>query len=159
MTTKVYKFLGIDTAMHLLRPGAKWEISNNVFTRWDDPRPCPSIEEVYWSTISEIVLLPFTCASTPDMATVVITGRDISLSFTGGTDIEAQATSAVLTKTNLRETYQTLDGEAYKTTNIEAINACTTLDQLKKLYTSLSKDEQGHPDVIKAKDNKKGGLV
>jgi len=53
------------------------------------------------------------------MATVVITGRDISLSFTGGTDIEAQATSAVLTKTNLRETYQTLDGEAYKTTNIE----------------------------------------
>jgi preprotein translocase subunit SecF len=53
------------------------------------------------------------------MATVVITGRDISLSFTGGTDIEAQATSAVLTKTNVRETYQTLDGEAYKTTNVE----------------------------------------
>ena len=48
MTTKVFRFLGIDTAMHLLRPGAKWEISNNVFTRWDDPRPCPSIEEVYW---------------------------------------------------------------------------------------------------------------
>jgi len=23
MTTKVYKFLGLDTAMHLLRPGAK----------------------------------------------------------------------------------------------------------------------------------------
>ena len=47
MTTKVFRFLGIDTAMHLLRPGAKWEISNNQFTRWDDPRPCPSIEEVY----------------------------------------------------------------------------------------------------------------
>ena len=30
------------------RPDAKWEISNNVFTRWEDPRPCPSIEEVYW---------------------------------------------------------------------------------------------------------------
>ena len=44
---KPYKFLGIDTAMHLLRPGAKWEILNNEFTRWDDPRPCPSIEEVY----------------------------------------------------------------------------------------------------------------
>ena len=54
------------------------------------------------------------------MATTVITGRDISLSFTGGTDIEAQATSAILTKTNVRETYQTLDGEAYKTTNVEA---------------------------------------
>ena len=54
------------------------------------------------------------------MATTVITGRDISLSFTGGTDIEAQATSAVLTKTGVRETYQTLDGEAYKTVNVEA---------------------------------------
>jgi len=54
------------------------------------------------------------------MATTVITGRDISLSFTGGTDIEAQATSAVLTKVLDRQTYQTLDGEAYKTTNVTA---------------------------------------
>ena len=54
------------------------------------------------------------------MATYVITGRDITLSFSGGTDIEAQATSAVLTKTNDRQVYQTLDGEAYKTTNVEA---------------------------------------
>jgi hypothetical protein len=53
------------------------------------------------------------------MATTVITGRDVSLSFTGGTDIDAQATSAVLTKTNVREVYQTLDGEEVKTTNIE----------------------------------------
>jgi len=52
------------------------------------------------------------------MATTVITGRDISLSFTGGTDIEAQATNAILTKVNERQVYQTLDGEAYKTTNI-----------------------------------------
>jgi hypothetical protein len=61
------------------------------------------------------------------MATTVITGRDISLSFTGGTDIEAQALSAVLTKTNLRQTYQTLDGEAYKTTNVEATFALSML--------------------------------
>lgn len=61
------------------------------------------------------------------MATTVITGRDISLSFTGGTDIEAQATSAVLTKTNNRETFQTLDGEAYKTTNVEATFALEML--------------------------------
>jgi len=47
MKDKIYRLVGIDTAMHLLRPGAKWEISNNIFTRWDDPRPCPSIEEVY----------------------------------------------------------------------------------------------------------------
>jgi hypothetical protein len=52
------------------------------------------------------------------MATVVITGRDVGLSFSGGTDIQAQATNAVLTKVNERQTYQTLDGEAYKTTNI-----------------------------------------
>jgi hypothetical protein len=61
------------------------------------------------------------------MATTVITGRDISLSFTGGTDIEAQALSAVLTKTNVRETYQTLDGEAYKTVNTEATFALSML--------------------------------
>jgi hypothetical protein len=48
MDTKIYRFYGIDVAMQMLRPGAKWEISNGVFTRWEDPRPCPSIEEVYW---------------------------------------------------------------------------------------------------------------
>jgi hypothetical protein len=48
METKIYRLFGIDAAMQLLRPNAKWEISNGVFTRWDDPRPCPSIEEVYW---------------------------------------------------------------------------------------------------------------
>ena len=48
METKLYRMYGIDVAMQLLRPGAKWEISNNMFTRWEDPRPCPSIEEVYW---------------------------------------------------------------------------------------------------------------
>ncbi len=45
--TKIYQLYGIDTAMHLLRPGAKWEISNTMFTRWEDPRPCPTIEEVF----------------------------------------------------------------------------------------------------------------
>ena len=48
MESKLYRLYGIDIAMQLLRPGAKWEITNNFFTRWDDPRPCPSIEEVYW---------------------------------------------------------------------------------------------------------------
>jgi dihydroorotase len=43
----MYRFYGIDSAVHCLRPNAKWEISNGVFTRWDDPRPCPSIQEVY----------------------------------------------------------------------------------------------------------------
>lgn len=51
--TKIYRLMGIDTAMYLLRPGAKWEISNNQFTRWEDERPCPTIEEVY-ETIDKI---------------------------------------------------------------------------------------------------------
>lgn len=49
----IRRLTGIDTAMYLLRPGAKWEITNNVFTIWDDERPCPSIEEVY-ETINKI---------------------------------------------------------------------------------------------------------
>ena len=46
MQSKVYRYFGINTAMELLRPGAKWEISNNMFTRWEDSRPCPSMDEV-----------------------------------------------------------------------------------------------------------------
>jgi len=46
MDNKLYQLYGIDTAMHLLRPGAKWEISNTMFTRWEDPRPCPTMDEV-----------------------------------------------------------------------------------------------------------------
>jgi hypothetical protein len=46
MKLKTYQLVGIDVAMHLLRPGAKWEITNSYFSRWDDPRPCPSWQEV-----------------------------------------------------------------------------------------------------------------
>ena len=53
---KTYQLMGIDTAMHLLRPGAKWEFTGGVgFTHWDDPRPCPSVEEVF-ETIEKIRL-------------------------------------------------------------------------------------------------------
>lgn len=45
-TEKIYRLTGVDSAMALLRPGAKWELSNTTFTRWEDPRPCPSIEEI-----------------------------------------------------------------------------------------------------------------
>jgi hypothetical protein len=45
---KAYQLVGINVAMHLLRPGAKWEYTGGVgFTRWDDPRPKPSIDEVF----------------------------------------------------------------------------------------------------------------
>lgn len=44
--SKIYLMYGIDTAMHLLRPGAKWEVTNSSITRWEDPRPCPTWEEL-----------------------------------------------------------------------------------------------------------------
>lgn len=51
---KTYQLLGIDTAIHLLRPGAKWEWTGGLgFTQWDDPRPQPSVEEVM-ETIEKI---------------------------------------------------------------------------------------------------------
>lgn len=54
MVTKTYMILGIDMAVNLLRPGAKWEWTGGVgFTRWEDPRPKPSQEEVM-ETIEKI---------------------------------------------------------------------------------------------------------
>lgn len=49
----IYRFYGIHAAMELLRPGANWEIYNNTFTRWDDPRPQPTWEEIQ-ETIEKI---------------------------------------------------------------------------------------------------------
>jgi len=43
---KKYQLYGIDTAMQLLRPNSKWEISNRTITRWDDDRPCPTWAEI-----------------------------------------------------------------------------------------------------------------
>jgi hypothetical protein len=47
MDTKIYRLVGLDMAMHLLRPGAKWEWTGGIgFTRWEDPRPQPTKEEI-----------------------------------------------------------------------------------------------------------------
>ena len=44
---KIYRMYGINTAVELLRPGAKWEWTGGVgFSRWEDTRPAPSKEEV-----------------------------------------------------------------------------------------------------------------
>lgn len=52
------------------------------------------------------------------MATTIITGRDIT--FTIDSDnFDAQATSAVLTVESTINTYQTLDGKAYFTTDTQ----------------------------------------
>jgi hypothetical protein len=43
---KIYRFCGINDAVEVLRPGASYEISNSSWSRWDDERPCPSMDEV-----------------------------------------------------------------------------------------------------------------
>lgn len=47
---KIYRFSGLDTAVRLLRPNAIWEITGGngsmYFSKWEDSRPQPSIEEV-----------------------------------------------------------------------------------------------------------------
>ena len=43
---KIYRLTGIDSAIEMLRPSAKWEITNHHFSKWDDDRPQPSMEEV-----------------------------------------------------------------------------------------------------------------
>jgi len=47
------------------------------------------------------------------MATTVVTGRDLTLTI-ASTNYDAQATSATLSNEHTIETYQTLDGRAYK---------------------------------------------
>jgi len=47
------------------------------------------------------------------VATTIITGRDLTLTI-ASTNYDAQASSATLTNSPTIETYQTLDGKAYK---------------------------------------------
>jgi hypothetical protein len=60
------------------------------------------------------------------MPTTVITGRDITFTIDGG-DYDAQATSAVLTVDSTINTYQTLDGKAYFTTDTQGTFAVSML--------------------------------
>jgi hypothetical protein len=41
-------FYGVDVALSRLRPGAKYQLEGNRFTKWEDPRglPAPSWTEV-----------------------------------------------------------------------------------------------------------------
>jgi len=45
------------------------------------------------------------------------------------------------------------------TSAIAKINACQTLDELKAVYSGLTKAEQAHADVVKAKDARKGEVA
>lgn len=43
---KIYQLYGVDTAMQLLRPNARYEISNSVITKWEDYREKPTWKEI-----------------------------------------------------------------------------------------------------------------
>ena len=60
------------------------------------------------------------------MPTTIITGRDITFTIAGD-DFDAQATSAVLTVDSTINTYQTLDGKAYFTTDTQGTFAVSML--------------------------------
>ena len=60
------------------------------------------------------------------MPTTIITGRDISFTIAGAS-YDAQATSATLTVDSTINTYQTLDGKAYFTTDTQGTFAVSML--------------------------------
>lgn len=43
----LYRFTGVDVAIALLRPNAKYEYNGSRIVQWDDPRPEPSMEEIH----------------------------------------------------------------------------------------------------------------
>ena len=60
------------------------------------------------------------------MPTTIITGRDITFTIDSN-DFDAQATSAILTVDTTINTYQTLDGKAYFTTDTQGTFAVEML--------------------------------
>lgn len=60
------------------------------------------------------------------MPTTIITGRDITFTI-DATNYDAQATSAVLTVDSTINTYQTLDGKAFFTTDTQGTFAVSML--------------------------------
>jgi hypothetical protein len=43
---KTYTITGVNTAINLLRPGAKYALHNTNFIEWNDLRPAPTWEEI-----------------------------------------------------------------------------------------------------------------
>jgi hypothetical protein len=41
----MYNFVGVDAALHLLRPNGKWSLVNGDI-HWEDERPAPTKDEI-----------------------------------------------------------------------------------------------------------------
>jgi hypothetical protein len=71
------------------------------------------------------------------MPTTVITGRDVTFTLDAA-DYDAQTTSAVLSCETIIETYQTLDGRAYKSVDKQwtfTIELLHRIGELQALYS------------------------
>jgi hypothetical protein len=73
------------------------------------------------------------------MATQIITGRDITFTI-DGVDYDAQATSATLTVDTTVNTYQTLDGKAYFSTDTQGtlLSKCLPTGEPHHQFAKLS---------------------
>lgn len=47
---KKYRLSGLHVTMNLLRPNAVWQSDGRCITIWDDPRPCPTWQEIIETT-------------------------------------------------------------------------------------------------------------
>lgn len=51
-----YPVPGVDTAINILRPGARWDLSNTTFVGWEDDegREPPTWEEIQAEVVREV---------------------------------------------------------------------------------------------------------
>lgn len=86
------------------------------------------------------------------MATTVITGRDVTFTLDSST-YDAQATSATLSAETIIETYQTLDGRAYKSTDRQwtfTIELLQDWGATGSLFEAMWSDAESNPNTTLA---------
>jgi len=83
------------------------------------------------------------------MATTVITGRDVTFTLDSAS-YDAQATSAVLSCDTIIETYQTLDGRAYKSVDKQwtfTIELLQDWGATSSLFEAMWADAESAPNI------------
>jgi hypothetical protein len=86
------------------------------------------------------------------MATTVITGRDVTFTL-DSSSYDAQATSATLSAETIIETYQTLDGRAYKSVDKQwtfTIELLQDWGAVGSLFEAMWSDAESNPNTTLA---------
>lgn len=86
------------------------------------------------------------------MATTVITGRDVTFTL-DSSNYDAQATSATLSAETIIETYQTLDGRAYKSVDRQwtfTIELLQDWGATGSLFEAMWADAEANPNTALA---------